>query len=63
MPDTIFVMPDDTAPHPYAVAKEVVDLAPHAEVSIYPWKEPKERIPEAIVQARNFLERMRSESN
>ena len=59
----IFVMPDDTVPHPYAVAKEVVDLAPNAEVSIYPWKEPKERIPEAIAQARSFLERMRPKSN
>jgi hypothetical protein len=55
----IFVMPDDTAPHPYAVAKEVVDLAPKAEVSIYPWKEPKERVPEAVAQARAFLARQR----
>ena len=56
----IFVMPDDTAPHPYAVAKEVVDLAPKAEVSIYPWKEPKERVPEAVAQARAFLARQRN---
>jgi hypothetical protein len=30
--------------HPYAVAMEAAMLAPNAEVSMYPWKEPKERI-------------------
>jgi pimeloyl-ACP methyl ester carboxylesterase len=55
----IFVMPDDTAPHPLAVAMEVVKLAPNAEVSLYPWKEPKERIPQAVAQARAFLDKHR----
>ena len=53
----IFVMPDDTAPHPYAVAMEVANLSPNSEVSIYPWKEPKERVPEAVAQARAFLKK------
>jgi hypothetical protein len=30
--------------HPYAVAMEAA-ISPKAEVSIFPWKEPKERIP------------------
>ena len=30
-------------------------LAPNAEVSMCPWKEPKERIPLAIRQIRSFL--------
>src|SRR5436190_783332 len=30
-------------------------LAPNAEVSMFPWKEPKERIPLAIRQIRSFL--------
>jgi hypothetical protein len=30
-------------------------LAPRAEVSIYPWKEPKERIALAVRQVRSFL--------
>ena len=38
----ILVLPDDVPAHPYAVAMEVVNLAPKAEVSHYPWKESKE---------------------
>jgi hypothetical protein len=34
---------------------EVVMLAPQSEVSIYPWKEPPERIPIAVRQIRSFL--------
>jgi len=34
---------------------EVVRLAPKAEVSLYPWKEPKDRIPHAVRQVRDFL--------
>jgi len=30
-------------------------LAPNAEVSMFPWKEPKERIPLAVRQIRSFL--------
>ena len=36
----MLVMPDDTPAHPYAVSMEIVQLAPHAEVTRYPWKEP-----------------------
>jgi hypothetical protein len=51
----ILVLPDDIPSHPYDVAMEVVMLAPNSEVSIYPWKEPKERIPVAVRQIRSFL--------
>jgi pimeloyl-ACP methyl ester carboxylesterase len=51
----ILVLPDDVPAHPYAVAMEVVRLAPKAEVSIYPWKEPKDLIPQAVRQVRDFL--------
>jgi pimeloyl-ACP methyl ester carboxylesterase len=51
----VLVMPDDAPSHPYAVAMECAMLAPKAEVSIYPWKEPKERIPLAVRQIRSFL--------
>jgi hypothetical protein len=30
-------------------------LAPKSEVSIFPWKEPAERIPLAVRQVRSFL--------
>ena len=51
----VLVLPDDVPSHPYAVAMESAMLAPKAEVSIYPWKEPKERIPLAVRQIRSFL--------
>ena len=51
----ILVLPDDVPAHPYAVAMECVMLAPKAEVSIFPWKEPKERIPLAVRQIHSFL--------
>ena len=51
----VLILPDDIPAHPYAVAMEAAMLAPHAEVSIFPWKEPKERIPLAVRQIRSFL--------
>src|SRR5258705_324398 len=51
----VLILPDDIAAHPYAVAMEAAMLAPKAEVSMFPWKEPKERIPLAIRQIRSFL--------
>ena len=51
----VLIMPDDIPAHPYAVAMEAAMLAPKAEVTIYPWKEPKERIPLAVRQVRSFL--------
>jgi pimeloyl-ACP methyl ester carboxylesterase len=51
----VLILPDDIPPHPYAVAMECAMLAPKAEVSMFPWKEPKERIPLAVRQIRSFL--------
>ena len=51
----VLVLPDDSPPHPYVVAMESVMLAPKSEVSLFPWKEPKERIPLAVRQTRSFL--------
>lgn len=51
----VLILPDDIPAHPYAVAMEAAMLAPNAEVSMFPWKEPKERIPLAIRQMRSFL--------
>ena len=51
----VLILPDDVPAHPYAVAMECAMLAPKAEVSMYPWKEPKERIPLAVRQIRSFL--------
>jgi pimeloyl-ACP methyl ester carboxylesterase len=51
----VLILPDDVPAHPYAVAMETAMLAPNAEVSMFPWKEPKERIPLAVRQIRSFL--------
>lgn len=51
----VLVLPDDTPAHSFAVAMECAMLAPKAEVSLFPWKEPKERIPLAVRQIRSFL--------
>ena len=51
----VLILPDDIPAHPYAVAMEAAMLAPKAQVSLYPWKEPKERIPLALRHIRSFL--------
>jgi len=51
----VLVLPDDVPAHPYAIAMESVMLAPKSEVSLFPWKEPRERIPVAVRQIRSFL--------
>jgi pimeloyl-ACP methyl ester carboxylesterase len=51
----VLILPDDIPAHPYAVAMEAAMLAPKAQVSIYPWKEPPERIPLAVRHIRSFL--------
>lgn len=51
----ILVMPDDTEPHPYAIAEETALLAPNAQMTFFPWKEPKDRVPLAVRHLRTFL--------
>ena len=59
----ILILPDDIPAHPYAVAMEAAMLAPNAEVSMFPWKEPAERIPLAVRQIRSFLRAHRPASS
>jgi pimeloyl-ACP methyl ester carboxylesterase len=58
----VLILPDDIPAHPYAVAMEAAMLAPNAEVSMFPWKQPKERIPLAVRQIRSFLRAHRLEA-
>ena len=51
----ILILPDDIPAHPYEVAMEAAMLAPQSEVSMFPWKQPAERIPLAVRQIRSFL--------
>lgn len=52
----VLVMPDDTEPHPYAIAEETAMLAPNAQMTFFPWKEPKDRVPLAVRHLRTFLQ-------
>ena len=51
----ILIMPDDVAAHPYAAAMETARLAPNAEVSLYPWREPSGHVELALRHVRTFL--------
>jgi pimeloyl-ACP methyl ester carboxylesterase len=51
----VLILPDDVPAHPYAVAMESARLAPNAQVSLYPWKEPKDLIPLALRHVHTFL--------
>ncbi len=51
----MLVMPDDTPGHPYQVSMDISALAPNAEVTVYPWKEPPEAKAQALDQVRAFL--------
>jgi pimeloyl-ACP methyl ester carboxylesterase len=51
----MLVMPDDTPGHPYQVSIDIASLAPNAEVTVFPWKEPPELKARTINRARTFL--------
>lgn len=51
----ILVLPDDVPAHPYSVAMESARLALNAQVSLYPWKDPRDLIPLAVRHIRTFL--------
>jgi pimeloyl-ACP methyl ester carboxylesterase len=51
----VLILPDDVPAHPYAVAMESARLAPNAQVSLYPWKDPKDLIPLALRHVGTFL--------
>jgi pimeloyl-ACP methyl ester carboxylesterase len=51
----MLVMPDDVPAHPYTVAMDIVELAPQAEVTLYPWKDTPELKAQAVDHVRGFL--------
>jgi pimeloyl-ACP methyl ester carboxylesterase len=51
----ILVMPDDTAGHPYQTSVDIASLAPNAEVTVFPWREPPELLARTINRVRTFL--------
>jgi pimeloyl-ACP methyl ester carboxylesterase len=53
----MLVLPDDTPAHAYQASVDVASLAPNAEVTVYPWKEPPELRARTINRVRDFLKR------
>jgi pimeloyl-ACP methyl ester carboxylesterase len=51
----MLVLPDDTAAHALQVAIDVASLAPKADISVYPWKDPPELKARTINRVRAFL--------
>jgi pimeloyl-ACP methyl ester carboxylesterase len=51
----MLVLPDDTPAHAYQTAVDVASLAPRAEVTVYPWKDPPELKARTINRVRAFL--------
>jgi pimeloyl-ACP methyl ester carboxylesterase len=53
----MLVLPDDIVAHPLQVSIDIASLAPNAEITVFPWKEPAELKARTINRARTFLKR------
>jgi len=53
----MLVLPDDVVAHPLQVSIDIASLAPNAEMTVFPWKEPPELKVRTINRARTFLKR------
>ncbi len=51
----ILVLPDDTPAHPLQTSIDVASLAPNAEITVFPWREPPELKERTINRVRSFL--------
>lgn len=51
----ILVLPDDTPSHPLPTSIDVASLAPDAEITVFPWREPADLKARTINRVRTFL--------
>lgn len=51
----MLVLPDDIPSHPLQTSIDVASLAPNAEITVFPWKEPEELKQRTIERVRRFL--------
>ncbi len=56
-PTPMLVLPDDVVAHPLQVSIDIASLAPNAEITVFPWKDPPDLKARTINRARNFLKR------
>src|SRR4051812_17491035 len=53
----MLVLPDDVVAHPLQISIDIASLAPNAEITVFPWKEPAELKARTINRVRTFLKR------
>jgi pimeloyl-ACP methyl ester carboxylesterase len=53
----MIVLPDDIVAHPLQTSIDIASLAPNAEITVFPWKDPPELKARTVNRARNFLKR------
>lgn len=53
----MLVLPDDVVAHPLQVSIDIASLAPNAEMTVFPWKDPPELKTRTINRARTLLKR------
>jgi pimeloyl-ACP methyl ester carboxylesterase len=53
----MMVLPDDIVAHPLQVSIDIASLAPNAEITVFPWKEPPDLKARTINRVRTFLKR------
>ncbi len=51
----MLVLPDDTPSHPLQTSIDVASLAPNAEITVFPWRDPPELKARTINRVRTFL--------
>jgi pimeloyl-ACP methyl ester carboxylesterase len=51
----MLVLPDDVPSHPLQTSIDVASLAPNAEITVFPWKQPEELKQRTINRVRKFL--------
>lgn len=51
----LLALPDNVPAHPYETCMQMVQLAPNAQVSLFPWKDAKANVSLAVRHTRTFL--------
>jgi pimeloyl-ACP methyl ester carboxylesterase len=59
----MLVLPDDVPSHPLQTSIDVASLAPNAEITVFPWKEPPELKQRTIDRVRHFLRQHQTNSS
>jgi len=51
----LLVLPDDTPAHPLQSSVDIASLAPNAEITVFPWRDPPDLKERTINRVRTFL--------